>query len=336
MSGIERDFDVQFQPMKSWIVVPLLWLSAGGARIRDSPESQVVQPKLVIPGEWMVDKAESFMFLPLTVPQDMPLDQTKIMSNGQQILVVVTEKPQEQPDTNALKKYKLLVEAIKQEAGHDEKLLQTKLQTWYDTEEDDEVRVHVRAALDSLVKVAAAKDNKKARTVAVPLGMLAKEAVQAILGKDADAVLAPSFLARATSHNVSVVVGEPQEVVDAERALPTLHVATSTQTDGQQKKKKLRVGIIKESFAVEIPYPVDTETVFILKSADRTLMVGMPLKRNSLEAKGISTGGKPFLRVPVFSVKGEHLAGPASPFQNLVGGLHVPSVASQQGLKPLP
>merc|ERR1719395_30701 len=132
----------------------------------------------------MVDKNEQFMFLPLTVPDNMPLDQIKIMSNGQQILVVVTERPQEQPDTNAIKKYKLVIEAIKKEASNDEKLLKDKLQTWFDTEEDDEVRVHVRAALDSLNKVRQAKANNQARTVSIPLGMLAKEAAAAIMGQN--------------------------------------------------------------------------------------------------------------------------------------------------------
>lgn len=306
-------------------------LGAHGAR--DAPAAgDVVQPKLVIPGEWMVDKNEQFMFLPLTVPDNMPIDQTKIMSNGQQILVVVTEKPQEQPDTNAIKKYKLVIEAIKKESANDEKLLKDKLQTWFDTEEDDEVRVHVRAALDSLVKVRAAKENTVARTVDVPLGMLATQAATAFAGHKVQVTketIAPqkeatSFLAKASAHNVSAVV-EPPEVVQAEHALPSL-----------TRKKKLHVGIIKESFAVEIPYPVDTEQVFILRTKSDTLMVSMPLKRNSLEAKGISTGGKPFLRVPVFSVTGQKLAGPDASLKNLAGGLHVPSVASNQGLKPLP
>merc|ERR1719160_1962782 len=157
---------------------------------------------MVIPGEWMGDSKESFMFLSLTIPKDMPLDQCKIMSNGDSILVVVTEKPQEQPETNAVKKYKLVVEALKREAGHDEKVLKDKLQQWYDTEEDDEVRVQVKAAVDSLNKVRQAKANTAVRTVSVPLGMLAKEAASAMVGKDVT-VESVSFLAKATFHNAS-------------------------------------------------------------------------------------------------------------------------------------
>lgn len=304
----------------------------GARAFADAPAAgDVVQPKLVIPGEWMVDKNEQFMFLPLTVPQDMPVDQIKIMSNGQQILVVVTERPQDQPETNAIKKYKLVVEAIKREAAHDEKLLKDKLQTWFDTEEDDEVRVHVRAALDSLNKVREAKANTNARTVSIPLGMLAKQAAAAYTGRNvsvkedasAPAPAATSFLARASLHNATVV--EPPEVIQAEHALPSI-----------SRKKKLHVGIIKESFAVEIPYPVATEKVFILRTKSNTMMVSMPLQRNSLEAQGISTGGKPFLRVPVFSIEGKQLAGPDASLHSLAGGLHVPSVASHTGLKPLP
>jgi len=295
-----------------------------GAYANPPVGGEVVQPKMVIPGEWMVDTKETFMFLPLTVPMDMPIDQVKIMSNGDSILVVVTEKPQEQPETNAVKKYKLVVDALKQEAGHDEKILKDKLQTWYQTEEDDEVKVLVKSALDSLTQVRNAKANTAIRTVSVPLGMLAKQAASAMLGKDAT-VQGVSFLAKTAFHNSTK---EPEEVEEAEHVLSALH------TD-----KKLHTGIIKESFAVEIPYPVSTEQVFILKGDAQKdeLMVVMPLKRNSLAAQGISTGGKPFLRVPVFSVSGQILAGPKErPLDNLAGGLHVPSVVAKTGLKPLP
>lgn len=284
---------------------------------------EVVQPKMVIPGEWMVDTKESFMFLPLTVPAGMPMDQIKIMSNGDSILVVVTEKPQEQPETNAIKKYKLVIDALKQEAGHDETVLKDKLQEWYDTEDDDEVKVQVKSALDSLTQVRQAKANTAIRTVSVPLGMLAKQAATAMFGKDV-AVQGMSFLAKASFHNATK---EPEEVEEAEHVLSALH------TD-----KKIHTGIIKESFAVEIPYPVSTEKVFILKqdAAANELMVAMPLNRNSLAAQGISTGGKPFLRVPVFSVTGQVLAGPSASLNKLAGDLHVPSVVAKTGLKPLP
>eukprot|EP00746_Dinoflagellata_sp_MGD_P168124 gnl/MRDRNA2_/MRDRNA2_99307_c0_seq1.p1 gnl/MRDRNA2_/MRDRNA2_99307_c0~~gnl/MRDRNA2_/MRDRNA2_99307_c0_seq1.p1 ORF type:complete len:308 (+),score=85.33 gnl/MRDRNA2_/MRDRNA2_99307_c0_seq1:114-1037(+) len=294
-----------------------------GATSNAPAGGEVVQPKMVIPGEWMVDAKETFMFLPLTVPTGMPADQIKIMSNGDSILVVVTEKPQEQPETNAIKKYKLVVDALKQEAGHDEKVLKDKLQEWYETEDDDEVKVQVKSALDSLTQVRQAKANTAIRTVSVPLGMLAKQAATAMLGKDV-AVQGVSFLAKASLHNTTK---EPEEVEEAEHVLSALH------TD-----KKIHTGIIKESFAVEIPYPVDTEKVFILKqdASANELMVAMPLHRNSLAAQGISTGGKPFLRVPVFSVTGQVLAGPSASLNNLAGDLHVPSVIAKTGLKPLP
>jgi hypothetical protein len=287
---------------------------------------EVVQPKMVIPGEWMVDTKETFMFLPLTVPTGMPADQIKIMSNGDSILVVVTEKPQEQPETNAIKKYKLVIDALKQEAGHDENILKDKLQEWYETEEDDEVKVQVKSALDSLAQVRQAKANTAIRTVSVPLGMLAKQAAAAMLGRDV-AVQGMSFLAKASFHNATKGSDQEEEVEEAEHVLSALH------TD-----KKIHTGIIKESFAVEIPYPVSTDKVFILKqdAAANELMVAMPLHRNSLAAQGISTGGKPFLRVPVFSVTGQVLAGPSASLSNLAGDLHVPSVVAKTGLKPLP
>merc|ERR1719487_360486 len=104
----------------------------------------VVQPEIVMPGEWLTDGKEEHLFLPLTVPGKVEMSQCKVMSNGESLLVVVTEQPQEEPETNAMRKYKLVIEAIKQETGHDEELLRTKLQTWLDTEDDDEVKVHVQ------------------------------------------------------------------------------------------------------------------------------------------------------------------------------------------------
>lgn len=295
-----------------------------GAAQDDPSAGDVVQPKIVIPGEWLTDQAEKFLFLPLAVPTDLKLESCKVMSNGESILVVVTEQPQEEPETNALKKYKLLVEAIKSEVKGDESQLRVKLQAWYDTEDDDEVRVHVKSALDSLTAVRHAKSNLTPRTISVPLGMLAQQAANAFgFGPHATAA-STSFLARTSTHNSSAPV-ETKEEDEAEHVLSSLHRATGT-----------RVGIIKESFAVEVPYPVPTEHVFLLKTDATTLVVSMPLMRNSLEASGISTGGKPFNRVPVFSVSGKLLAGPGGVgLHAMARGLHVPSVAQKSNLKPL-
>jgi len=68
-----------------------------------------------VPGGWLTDNAAKFLFLPLEVPKDIG-KACKIMSNGDSILVVVTERPEEEPETNAMKKYRLVIEAIKDEA----------------------------------------------------------------------------------------------------------------------------------------------------------------------------------------------------------------------------
>jgi len=302
----------------AWLVVGLLSAFMACA---DEP-SDIVQPEIVLPGEWLTDTAEHFLFLPLTVPADIKLDHCKVMSNGEQILVVVTETPDEEPDTKALSRYKLLVEAIKAEVKGDESQLQLKLQSWYDTESDEEVRVHIKAAIDSLTTVKSAKLNKSPRIVSVPLGLLAKQAAQALQTSQA-----ASFLARVDAHNASSPVKETKEELEAEHVLAHLHHATN---------KATKVGIIKESFAIEIPYPVPIDRVFMLKTTPGTLIVSMPLLRKSLEASGISTGGKPFNRVPVFAVDGQLLAGPAGRGLNeMASGLHVPSVSKQTSLKPL-
>lgn len=295
----------------------------------------VVQPKVVLPGEWMTDHAEKFLFLPLTVPNTLGLDQCKVMTNGDSLLVVVTESPKDEPETNAVKKYKLVVEAIKKEAGSDEKMLKDKLQVWLDTEDDDEVRVQVRAALDSLKKVREAKQNTHPRTVTVPLGMLAKQAA-AILNEGHLLPNPTSFLAKASLHGAGEP-GEKFEQPQAAEAEEAEHVLTSLHHVKDKKSgNELHAAIIKESFAIEIPYPVPTGKVFLLKTKADTLMVSMPLIRESLAASGISTGGKPFERVPVFGMAGDKLAGPKEAhLPTLSVGLHVPSVANPSSLKPL-
>jgi hypothetical protein len=288
-------------------------LPAASVSVTRREPGDIIQPEIVVPGEWLTDEAEHFLFLPLTVPEDIKLANCKVMSNGDNLLVVVTETPEEEPETNAVKKFRLIIEAMKQEAGHNEELLKTKLTTWLQTEDDDEVEVQIQAALDSLTTVRNAKANDTPRTVSVPLGLLAKQA--------ASALGAPS--AEMTT-----------EEKEAERALPSLRRATQ-QRSGGSKNEQLRTSIIKESFSVEIPYPVPLEKIFILKTDSTTLTVAMPLERNSLQANGISTGGKAFLRVPVFSVQGEKLIGPETEFGKVADGLHVPSLTAGKGLKPL-
>lgn len=246
-----------------------------------------------------MDKVGSFLFLPLEVPADMDSNQCKVMSNGETLLVMVTEKPQEEPETNALRKYKLLVDAIKQEAVHDEDLLRLKLQAWSDTEEDDEVKVYIRRALDSLAQVNKAKNNTSPRVVSVPMGVLSQKHARI-----AQAKLALPFLRRSLRRS-----GRAQSGV--------------------------HMGIIKESFAVEIPYPVPSNQIFVVKVEPSYFLVGMPLKRESLEAKGISTGGKPFIRAPLFDPQGQRLAGPAIDAEELVGHLRLSTLSAKDALIPL-
>lgn len=286
---------------RMWAVfLPLLALAVSG--------QEVVQPEIAVPGQWMTDTQEKFLFLPLTVPADLSLKRCKIFSNGDSILVVITETVEEEPESKAMTKYKLVVEAIKEEANGDEKLLKQKLSTWYDTEDDDEVKVQVKAALDSLVRVREMKKNDEPRTVTVPMGLLVKEAEENLKHGGLLPVSGQrsSFLQR---HSFTGTPSVATEVGEAEHMLTSLHKAT-TQAKAGGEKSNLAVGIIKESFAVEIPYPVPTEEVFILQSKPDELMVSMPLRRNSLEAKGISTGGKPFNRAPIFSMDGKQIAGP--------------------------
>jgi len=280
------------------VATVLLWHVADALIVdRQAKPGQVITPEIVIPGEWMTDPSEHFLILPLTIPADMALPLLKVMTNGQSVLVVVTEKPKEEPTTKAMLKYKLIVEAIKKEAGHDEKFLQNKLQAWQDTEDDDEVKVHIKAALDSLVHVRATKAKDTAQTVSVSLGSVPK------------------------GHNSHTSLAEVSTVLrGADRHIHHHHHYAK---------------IIKESFAVEIPYPVPTENIVLISTIPGMVVVAMPLDRHSLEAKGVSTGAQAYLRVPVFDKLGQWIAGPEILLSKAASGLDVASVVSLVGFKPL-
>eukprot|EP00746_Dinoflagellata_sp_MGD_P009506 gnl/MRDRNA2_/MRDRNA2_119362_c0_seq1.p1 gnl/MRDRNA2_/MRDRNA2_119362_c0~~gnl/MRDRNA2_/MRDRNA2_119362_c0_seq1.p1 ORF type:complete len:317 (-),score=65.06 gnl/MRDRNA2_/MRDRNA2_119362_c0_seq1:5-955(-) len=283
----------------------------------------IVHPKLVIPGEWKVNKGDTLIFLPLDVPSDLQLERVKLMSNGESILVIVTKQPEEKPETNAVKKFRLILDALKQQAGYDEKLLMKHLEEWYETEDDDEVRVLVKSALDSVKAVRDAKKHGSGPppTMSIPLGLLdggsRKNSTAHLKAAEAPA----AFLAGTAPHNPisDTILGNPisQVVLDQ-----TLH-------------KRLR--IIKESFSLEIPYPVSVEQVFVLQTVDKDLMVTMPLKRTSLEARGISTGGKPFIPTPIYNLQGQLVGGPkeAPDLYSTVPNLSAEYFANPDALKPL-
>lgn len=298
--------------MAMLLMAVLPCLCSGLAATAGSGALAAVNPEIVVPGQWLTNTADDFLFLTLSIPEEFRPEQCKVLTNGGTLLVVVTEAPKEEPEDAALKKYKLIMEALKSEVGHDEHLLGQKLQTWMDTEDDEEVQVRVRSALDSLNHVKAAKRNTKPRSISVPLG---------VLDKGVSKVHPAAAL--------SLLSDVPQE-----HALPALARRSATAAAGT-KEVSSRAGIIRESFAVEIPYPAAIQSMFMIEAQTGLLIVGMPLNRNSLEAQGTSTGEKPYERVPLFSVQGQKLAGPRASLNTLAKGLNVAAVASRTGLIPL-
>lgn len=292
-------------------LLPLLVGGAAVAFAAASPAKQptiTMNPEIIVPLNWLMNKKADFLFLPLEVPDNLEAKQCKVMSNGGTILVMVTEQPQEELDTKALRKYKLLIEAIKQEVGHNEDLLRSKLKTWLDTEDDEEVQMHVRKALDSLTHVQQAKNNTIRRSVSVSMGDRK-----------------PVLLHRKMSEMPAYAAKEVH---------PSTFLALQQRSHRRWDNNRTHAGIIKESFAVDIPFPVASNQVFVIKGGSPHIMyVVLPLKRQSLEASGISTGGKPFLRAPMFDLQGARLAGPDSAsITQLAAGRPLPSLVD--GLVP--
>jgi len=282
----------------------LWWLTLGvtstlGSLLQERGGVIVPQPQFVVPDRWATDRSGKFLLLPLSVSEGLSLDECKVLTDGSKILVVVSEQPQEQPETAALRKYRLIVEALKVEAGHDEHLLQSKYLEWLDTEEDEEVQAYVRSAYDSLRSVQAAKNTPTARTVAVPLGVVQSSRPRIKYPMYPSSVLQ----LRGTS---TPGIGVPRLAIGKAAAPAFAEVKEEKQLPTQSSGRSM----VRESFAVAIPYPAPPESCFLLRASATLLIVAMPLDRHSLGAQGISTGGVPFVRAPVFDESGRHLAGP--------------------------
>merc|ERR1719401_3068923 len=139
---------------------------------------------------------------------------------------------------------------------------------------------------------------QKAKRTAAP------KTVSVSLGVPHGAAAAASLLELAANPNASTpTIASPAE---PPRALPAVLRGTTDHHHHHHHETR----IIKESFAVEIPFPVSSDQIVLLRTNPTTLMAAMPLVRKSLEASGISTGGKPFIRVPVFNNVGSWVAGP--------------------------
>lgn len=288
----------------------------------------VVKPEIAIPGVWKVNKEDTLLCLPLDIPSDLPLERVKIMSNGESILVLVTARPKEQPETKAVKKFRLVLDALKQQAGYDEVLLKKHLEEWYETEEDDEVRVLVKSTLDSLKDVRDAKTHESGPppAMSIPLGMLGKSTSRRIVKGTKSSV---PFLA-ADNHI---------PIRQLNMTKPMSFIASSATATGKEHNlhEHLHTKIIKESFEVEIPFPVSAEQVFVIQTVDQDLIITMPLKRKSLEVQGISTGGKPFIPCPVYNLQGQLIGGldEAPSLSAMAPTLSTDTFIKEGALKPL-
>jgi len=216
----------------------------------------------------MKDVTGKFNFLTLTMPKDMDVQQCKILSNGNSLLVVVTEDPKDEPVTDSMRKYKLVMEALKRECDHNEDMLHARLNEWYSTEEDVEVRSLVGNALQSLTNVRGLKKSGSDRAISVPLGL-------------------PSL------------VQEQKEV----------------------ETGALSAGIVKESFALDMPIPVPVDRVFVMRLSATKLLIVLPHVESVVMRMGISIGAQPYARAPVFDTAGKLLAGPPRQYADLTAGM---------------
>lgn len=97
---------------------------------------EIHNPTIAIPGEWLTDAKKSFIFLPIRIPKELPLNEVKLLTDGRSVLVNVVERPVEAPEDEATKKFRLILDSFKDQAKGDLKFLASKLEEW-DSEEDN-------------------------------------------------------------------------------------------------------------------------------------------------------------------------------------------------------
>lgn len=303
---------------------------------------EVRNPTIAIPGEWLTDAKKTFVFLPIRIPQALPLDEVKMLTDGRSLLVNVVERAAQAPEDAATKKFRLVLDAFKQEANGDEKVMAEKLKEWESDEDDSKVRELIR---ESLTTLAAANPGKHSvpKSLTIPLDgvelseLRAKIATaHAIKRKDArlqsakitnphggtaTIKLRSTYLQQASKTSDEPVTyggfgtDEPNLITiplnaqflqqlenDADYVVPLNDKDAFALSDTATGGQTY----IKESFSVTLPYPTLPARMFAVLQGKGQLVVCMPYDKKT------KAPTQPFARVPVFDQEGRKLTGPGT------------------------
>jgi len=294
------------------------------------------EPSIAIPGQWLTDQKKAFLFLPIKVPKDTPLDDLKLLTNGRQLLLNLVERTAEMPDDEATKKFRLVLGAFKSEANGDVAVFSQKLGEWYQEEESNEVKALIKETIDGLESD---KQPHMPRSIDIPLNTLELGSLRQLIagsheeqkvqqdkyanqirianpkGGVATIKLKGTYLQKsqvtkdvpAYGSTTGADAGLGPNLItvplDAEFLQRLVSKADYVVPLKQQEQKKSTN--IKESFSVTIPYPVMPGRVFAVLAQNGEVVVTMPYQPEA----ALAPSSDPFVRVPVFDMNGDRLVG---------------------------
>jgi len=320
---------------------------------------EIQNPTIAVPGEWLTDAKKNFIFLPIRIPKTLPLNEVKLLTDGRSILVNVVERPVEAPEDEATKKFRLLLDALKDQAKGDETMLLSKLEEWEGDEDNSKVKDLIRSAMGTLHKVQ--KHSTMPKAITVPLNTLELEAVREKIaashfrgsgkkkqaytlqvprisnphGKTATIRLKSTYLqedSKTSGYGDSGGDGgdEPNLItipLDAQLLqtltnsdyVVPLHDKDAFSEESDPHDEK---PYIKESFSITLPYPTQVNRIFAVLQTSGQVVVCMPY------SKGFKAVSQAFERMPIFDMDGKKLVG-----QGAVSADLAPETAESHGQK---
>lgn len=126
-------------------------------------DTQQAQGALAKPGRWLLDaKDKKFLFLPFGIPSDMKMEDVRLFTDGQQIVLnmaAVEGEEHKQKLTHGMQKFEMMIEALRADNPSPE-AFKEKLEQWYAIEDNPAIREQLKTYLAPIkLELAQNEDN---------------------------------------------------------------------------------------------------------------------------------------------------------------------------------
>jgi len=138
---------------------------------------EIANPSVAVPGEWLTDAKKSFVFLPVRIPKNLPLNDVKLLTDGRSLLVNVVERPVQAEEDKNTKKFRFLLDSFKEQTAGNTNALVAKLKEWMGDEDNVKVRGLIQQTLSSM-NIEMHKGGVVPRSLTIPLNTLELDAVR--------------------------------------------------------------------------------------------------------------------------------------------------------------